>query len=57
MNLRKGSVVKSVVRLLAEFYRQQRGPEVRTMMAVLYEPLLWRYLKVTTAEDSWVECL
>jgi hypothetical protein len=39
-------VVKGVVRLLSGFCSRQRGPEVRTLMALLYQPLLWRYLKV-----------
>jgi hypothetical protein len=43
---RKRSVVKGVVRLLSGFCSRQRGPEVRTLMALLYQPLLWRYLKV-----------
>ena len=52
----KGGVSGHVARVLSYFRQQERSQPTQNMMARLYEPILWRHLKVANTEVRLNAC-
>jgi len=45
----KGGIAVTVLRVLAILHKQKRSPATQSMLTKLYEPILWRHLKVANS--------